>query len=98
MDIPGLQFLLERYVRYAAARDPVLPLDREMVRSSRRVLVAVTTGMGDLILAAQKIAQDLMLTENGYRLVFNCGKNGGQEIFHIHLHLLGGRPMHWPPG
>jgi ADP-heptose:LPS heptosyltransferase len=55
MDIPGLQFLLERYVRYAAARDPVLPLDREMVRSSRRVLVAVTTGMGDLILASPVI-------------------------------------------
>ena len=55
MDIPGLQFLLGHYVRHAAARDPVLALDREGVRAARRVLVAVTTGMGDLILASPVI-------------------------------------------
>lgn len=55
MDIPGLQFMLERYVRRAAVRDPVLPLDRQAVRAAQRVLVAVTTGMGDLILASPVI-------------------------------------------
>lgn len=52
MDIPGLQFALEYYVRRAAMRDPVLPINLEAIRASRRILMAVTTGMGDLILAS----------------------------------------------
>ena len=51
-----------------------------------------------MILTANNIAGDLGLSERGYRLVFNCEKEGGQQVFHIHLHLLGGRPMAWPPG
>ena len=51
---------------------------------------------GKLILAASKIAKDLKL--EGYRLVLNCNEIAGQSVFHIHCHLLGGRPMHWPPG
>ncbi|MFW5926744.1 MAG: HIT domain-containing protein, partial [Wenzhouxiangella sp.] len=38
------------------------------------------------------------LSDDGYRLVFNCNENGGQSVYHIHLHLLGGRRMNWPPG
>jgi histidine triad (HIT) family protein len=53
---------------------------------------------GEMILAAKKIARELKVAEDGYRLVFNCGKNSGMEVFHLHLHLLGGRPMRWPPG
>ncbi|MFH0922177.1 MAG: histidine triad nucleotide-binding protein [Fibrobacterota bacterium] len=53
--------------------------------------------LGNLLLAAQRIANDLGLTQ-GHRLVLNCGKDGGQAVFHLHLHLLGGRPMTWPPG
>jgi len=53
---------------------------------------------GKLVLAANKIALDLGINEKGYRLVFNCGRDSGQEVFHIHLHLLGGRSFHWPPG
>ena len=53
---------------------------------------------GRMVLAAGKIARDLGLAERGYRLVFNCGRDGGQEVYHIHLHLLGGRRMTWPPG
>ncbi|MCO6473233.1 MAG: histidine triad nucleotide-binding protein [Melioribacteraceae bacterium] len=48
------------------------------------------------------VANELAIKENisddGFRLVFNCGKNGGQEVYHLHLHLLGGRQMKWPPG
>jgi histidine triad (HIT) family protein len=51
-----------------------------------------------LILTANKIAKDLQVKDSGYRLVFNCGANAGQEVFHIHLHLLGGRVFKWPPG
>ena len=53
--------------------------------------------MGQLILAANEIAKRQQL-EQGYRLVVNCGHDGGQTVFHLHVHLLGGRPMAWPPG
>jgi len=53
--------------------------------------------LGRLVYAATKIAKDLGL-EQGYRLVINCGQDGGQEVYHLHLHLLGGRAMKWPPG
>jgi histidine triad (HIT) family protein len=48
--------------------------------------------------AAAGIARDEGLVEGGYRLAANCGAGAGQSVFHIHLHLLGGRPFAWPPG
>lgn len=48
--------------------------------------------------AAQHIANQLGLAENGFRLVNNCGKDGGQTVDHVHYHLLGGRHLSWPPG
>lgn len=53
---------------------------------------------GQLVQAAVKLAEHEGLSEDGYRTVFNCNRNGGQAVYHLHLHLLGGRPMHWPPG
>ncbi len=52
----------------------------------------------ELILAANKIASDLEIKDSGYRLIINCNKDAGQAVFHLHLHLLGGRKMGWPPG
>lgn len=54
--------------------------------------------MGYLYLVAKKIAVDKSLTKDGFRLVVNYGKFGGQEIPHIHIHMLGGRLFGWPPG
>lgn len=54
--------------------------------------------MGEIIQAAKKIAQAEGIAESGYRTVFNCKGDGGQEVYHIHLHLLGGRALNWPPG
>ncbi|NWF90808.1 MAG: histidine triad nucleotide-binding protein [Ignavibacteriaceae bacterium] len=54
--------------------------------------------LGEMFDAANKIAKDLGISEDGFRLVINCGPNGGQEVYHLHMHLLGGRPMTWPPG
>lgn len=54
--------------------------------------------MGHLFLIANKIAAEKNIAERGFRLVLNCNREAGQTVFHIHLHLLGGRPMHWPPG
>lgn len=54
--------------------------------------------LGKMILGAKKIAQAEGVSDTGYRLVFNINPNGGQTVYHIHLHLLGGRQMTWPPG
>ena len=53
--------------------------------------------VGHLFLTAGKIAKDLGIAEDGYRAVMNCNKNGGQEVYHIHLHLLAGKRLGWPP-
>jgi histidine triad (HIT) family protein len=53
---------------------------------------------GALVAAAARIARQEGLVESGYRVVMNCGAGAGQSVFHIHLHLLGGRGFSWPPG
>lgn len=57
----------------------------------------ITLG-GHLLQATKHLAQQEGLAESGYRTVLNCNKNGGQEVYHLHLHLLGGRRLSWPPG
>lgn len=54
--------------------------------------------IGKLYLAAKKIAKDEGVSEPGYRTVINCNAEAGQSVYHIHLHLLAGRQMNWPPG
>lgn len=54
--------------------------------------------IGKLYLAARQIASDEGVAEPGYRLVMNCNAGAGQSVYHIHLHLLAGRPLGWPPG
>jgi histidine triad (HIT) family protein len=54
--------------------------------------------LGGLLLRAKAIAHEKGLEEKGYRLVINTGREAGQAVFHIHLHLLAGRAMSWPPG
>ena len=54
--------------------------------------------LGHMLLTASQIARDMGVSESGYRLVLNTNKEGGQEVEHMHIHLLGGRQMEWPPG
>ena len=54
--------------------------------------------LGKLILTASRLAADMGFADDGYRMVTNCNELAGQTVFHIHLHLLAGRAMHWPPG
>ena len=54
--------------------------------------------VGKMYLAAKQIAADDGVAERGYRMVMNCNPEAGQSVYHIHLHLLGGRAMGWPPG
>lgn len=53
--------------------------------------------MGHLLLTVKRVAEQLEL-KNGYRVVINCGEDGGQTVNHLHLHILGGRHLSWPPG
>ena len=53
--------------------------------------------VGHLYWVAGKLARDMGFAEDGYRVVMNCGENAGQTVFHIHLHLLAGKPLGWPP-
>jgi histidine triad (HIT) family protein len=54
--------------------------------------------LGKLLLATAAYARQEGFAEQGYRTVINCNEDGGQTVFHLHVHLLAGRPMHWPPG
>ncbi len=54
--------------------------------------------LGELLLAARRAARDKGIAETGYRVVLNTGRDSGQEVLHIHFHVLGGRRFHWPPG
>jgi len=54
--------------------------------------------VGKMFLLAAELARKEGFSDDGYRLVMNCGNQGGQAVYHIHLHLLGGRQMEWPPG
>ena len=54
--------------------------------------------LGEMFDVANKLARENKIDEEGFRLVMNCGQKGGQEVYHLHIHLLGGRQMRWPPG
>jgi len=54
--------------------------------------------IGELVLAAKRLAKEKGVEGSGYRIALNCNKDAGQEVFHLHLHLLGGRKFTWPPG
>ena len=54
--------------------------------------------LGKLLYHAQRLAAEQGCEENGFRLVINCKSHGGQTVDHLHLHIIGGRPLHWPPG
>lgn len=54
--------------------------------------------IGELFIVAKEIAKKESISEKGYRTIFNCNEHGGQTVYHIHLHVLGGRQLEWPPG
>ncbi len=54
--------------------------------------------VGHMTQVAKQIAKERGIDETGYRIVTNCNADAGQAVFHIHMHLLGGRQLHWPPG
>jgi histidine triad (HIT) family protein len=76
----------------------ILIIPKSKIRTVNDIQPESAELIGKLFLAAKQIARDEGLSENGYRLVMNCNRDAGQLVFHIHLHLLGGREFSWPPG
>lgn len=76
----------------------ILVVPRLHIESVQEVTTDQVELMGKMILVAQEIAKKTNVDEGGFRLVINNGVNGGQTVSHLHLHLLGGRRMTWPPG
>lgn len=76
----------------------ILVIPREHIPGPHAVDDANAGIAGHLIAVAARVARDLGIVGDGYRLVLNEGRQGGQSVHHMHLHLLGGRPMGWPPG
>ena len=74
----------------------ILVVPREHISSLNEA--ADASLVGRLMLAAARIARQEGIAESGYRTVFNTNRDAGQTVFHLHLHLLGGRSMAWPPG
>ena len=76
----------------------VLIIPRRHIASLNELAPEDDALVGGMVRTAAAIAKDQGLSERGYRTVFNCNADAGQTVFHIHLHLLGGRTMAWPPG
>ncbi|QGT99992.1 Bis(5'-nucleosyl)-tetraphosphatase (asymmetrical) [Candidatus Syntrophocurvum alkaliphilum] len=76
----------------------ILLIPKKHIESLDKVTEQDSVIVGNIQIIASQIAKDLKLSENGYRVVNNCGKLGGQTVYHIHYHLLGGREFGWPPG
>ena len=76
----------------------VLIVPREHITDAAAVAAEHADVLAEMVVAAQRIAEAEGLAERGYRLVFNVGRDSGNSVPHLHLHLLGGRAMAWPPG
>lgn len=81
-----------------AAPTHILIIPNKIIPTLNDARAADEQLLGKLVLTAQKLAKESGIAEAGYRLVINCNPDGGQSVYHIHVHLLGGRKMTWPPG
>ena len=76
----------------------VLVIPRKHISTINDITPEDEAIVGSLYTAAKEIAAANGISDDGYRAVMNCNEGAGQSVFHIHLHVLGGRPMNWPPG
>ncbi len=81
-----------------AAPVHVLIIPKEHIPSANALTAENAAVVGHIFTVAASIAKELGIAENGYRIVNNCGEDGGQTVHHLHFHLLGGRSLQWPPG
>lgn len=102
-EIPSRQIYSDERVYAFADINPAAPshflvIPRKHLSSINDATGADEALLGHMMLTAQKIAAEQELAKDGFRLVVNTGTNGGQTVFHIHLHIIGGRQLGWPPG
>jgi len=76
----------------------ILAIPKRHIATSNDLESGDANLIGKLFLKMKEVAGGIDELKNGYRIVTNCGAESGQSVFHIHFHLLGGRPMKWPPG
>ena len=76
----------------------ILVIPKQHITSLAEATTEHQALLGKLLLAARRAAEDAGLLPNGFRVVLNTGPSAGQSVFHVHLHVLGGRGMAWPPG
>jgi histidine triad (HIT) family protein len=76
----------------------ILVVPRKHVTSLNDLQPQDDAVVGSMVRRARDLAREMGLAERGYRLVFNCGDDAGYSVYHIHLHLVGGRSLGWPPG
>lgn len=76
----------------------ILMIPKKPIESMDKLESEDEAVMGHMMLKTAEIARQQGLSENGYRVVVNTNSHGGQSVYHLHLHLLGGRQMKWPPG
>lgn len=81
-----------------AAPQHILLIPRKHIQSVAALDAADGELMGHLMLTARRVAEETGIAQSGYRCVLNTGEDGGQTVAHLHLHLLGGRSLTWPPG
>ena len=100
-DIPAdIVFESETAIAFRDINPPthVLIIPRQHISTINDISEADHSLVGSLFTAAREIAASEGLSDDGYRVVMNCNEAAGQTVFHIHLHLLGGRSFNWPPG
>ncbi|MBI4436939.1 MAG: histidine triad nucleotide-binding protein [Candidatus Omnitrophica bacterium] len=73
-------------------------IPREHIERVSEITEKNASLLGEMALVGNRLAQKEGVSERGYRFVINCNREGGQTVFHLHLHLLGGRSFRWPPG
>ena len=76
----------------------ILIIPKEHIASANELTEENASIVGHIFAVAAKIAKDEGIAEGGYRIVNNCGEDGGQTVKHLHFHMLGGRSLAWPPG
>lgn len=83
---------------FPAAPTHLLIIPKTHYSTLNDVPAADSAILGEMMSTAASLAGELGLADDGYRVVMNCNQNGGQSVYHIHLHLLAGRKLTWPPG
>ena len=76
----------------------ILIIPKKEIKTANHIEQDDAPLIGKLFLTAKNIAKKKNIDKNGYRLVMNCNDDGGQTVYHLHLHLIGGRKLSWPPG